>query len=704
MSPKGTNKDSEASVVPLFGGPARILDMAHHASWLEGRLQERSQDLSAQVLFRPDGILVFHYTLKNTRIPVFLVVGRTGQKGRITRFGTLLTAVPCPPNVAQRLETHTENVLQAAFPQEAPIWLKKRTSDVSQIGWGTSFLGSFGEGLLVPGETRWGNTVLQSQRFDPEEGLTLTLSGPSPTTLRLRPADAPNSDPWVGKYGPLVLTASTKEWTKNPLVGYIGYALSLAIPPNAGIFLYDEYAVDTPRHEGGTLVDDPFLLGPFRDCEVIHSALFGAKGNVAMLYNLDRECAYGLKWLPGPSLETQMDLWRLHPSREFYGKWRFTDLSDMDLLSSGGEPRLTEMIQQEAATSPDLYFLFNGCAGQLMGDEAGRCFGAAFGGKAADGVSVCFHGLTPEDDYQRMWDILLEYATRNAPTTSVPNRLNLVGYGHEATRGLGELLELLESMGVAETQLLLPTFDMTKLHRFADAAATLVLPDSRVIDSFSRARRHCRGPVLFPSAPFGINGTLRWLDKVRISLNMHPLCAEEKSELCQRLVPDDWNRLRQKAQGQRVAFIATPSYVKRPDSQTRCGIVLPEVLNEMGFLLDLTVLPSSVCDTVGLPDSVLRRWGIDPTSPSPPDGNRLIVGRPGQQVSDLLAQSAASLVYSEWEGDSRVLASGRHPISAADFEMGMQGATRTLAKLVGLDSLPFLHRYKQYFGGAIRNG
>ncbi len=663
------------------------------SDWLARQMADPAKGISAEVSFRPDGILVFLYSASGRRVPLFLVVGKRGAKGEPSRFGTLLIPVPCPVELSQQLLTHTRQRLEEVFPQEPPTWMRRRALGVQKVGWGATFLEEFCYDLLLPGVTQWGQCLFQSDRFDPRSGLELTFSGAPGFRLNLVPSHLPSVGTWMGQYGPFTLTLADPSLAKHPFVNYVGYALSLLVPPKAKILSFDENAGDWLRNIGDPISQDAFLINGFRSCEENARALFGSKGRIIWACNLDRECMTYPGWHTGPTEGTNLNLWNIQTSADFIRTTRSTDLHDEEVITADGERDVSRIAEQVLVTSPDLVVVQGGCISQLMGENSRRSLDAALVRAGADTPTLAFDvSLEHDGDYLQLWDDLIDQTKPESPTVR-PNSINLVGYGHERTPGISELLELLGAVGISDVQLVLPTFDMAQIRGFTQAAATLIYPSPHVIRSFSRARRHCVTNLLFPAAPWGVAGTISWLNTVLESVGRPPLTASLQQELTQRFLPASWAKLLLEPTDDHLGFISSAAYAKQDGSEVRHGVPIPSLLAEMGFALDLVLLPPRQGYAMRLPEDVYARWGIQEDGQS---RNQLIVGQPGETLGELVRRARPSAFYTEWEGDERLLRQGKYGFSFSDLRMGLAGAAHNLAQLRRLARLPFSARYALY--------
>ncbi len=669
-------------------GKWHALDLT--AQWLANRLTHRASGQTVQVLFRPDGAVAFVYRGPAGSIPIYLAVGRTAASGLQTRFGALLAPPRISPASATHLLTHTSEVLNKAFPQSPPLWLQRRNQNVASISWGPECLEVLFGDLLVPGLTRWGSTLLESAAFDDSDQLILACSGDPGFEIRISPASVHGTNTSLGRYGPLNLNLTDPAHAKNPLANYIGYLLALGMPETASLARSPEDSTDWRIDPSDDMDVDCFFSAHYARCRGKFSAVCAAKGSSAIIVNMARDCAFSGDWMTGPTEETRFSPWSIFASPNAFRTFRFTDPSDIDLISAGVEPRMTELVRRVADTGLDIMLVQAGCTGQLIGDDVFRSVADGTRGDTKPVLTMALESCVDRgDDYIWFWDSLLEQRTR--PTPLRPKALNLVGYGKQESNMMRELVALTHAVGVQEVQCLIPSFDFDRLPDFPSAGLTLVYPSDHVQEAFSRARRHCAGKTLSIPAPWGLDGSLAWLTTLLGGLGL-PTDESLFTRLLQEALPPNWIELKRRAAQHRVAIVASASYLRKPDAELRHGAPLPRILHELGFGIDLAVLPAAQARPPRLSDSLLRRWGITPDGTSP---HRLVLAHHAETLEEFLARLDVDLIYSEWECDARILDAGRTPFSVSDLDMGLFGAVRNMNRLLGLAGLPFSKHYRR---------
>ena len=640
-------------------------------NWLAQRLREGDASLAVTVDYRPDGNLLMLFRSRTRSVPLFLAVGRQLPVGTQTRFGTLATPSDVPRDVAAAFIQRTVKALDKLFPNQLPTWLISRAESSAEIHWNAYILRTLCGDLLAPGATRWADLRFLTSSFVAREGLRLSL-GPQPAfDLCLAPTRSSPSGFKVGEYGPLTLTVPQEEFLREPLVRYIGFVLALSVPRQGELVVPPpgpEPVLPSPGNPAPEapppqawwtqMGSQPFLVDKIADDPEVLRSLYGSGSDVLTICNMDRECPSYLGLLAGHWETGDVNLWGIHPSTEFLESLRTTDLGDQEILALGGESITLNLIKQAIQDPrPRLLVLFNSCLGHLMGDDVRRCLADIPGPPISCLVfDVC---LDDTDNYRLLWDGLLElFADPNAPKK--PGSVNLVGYGPANSRPMTELRGLLARVGLSDVRCILPTLNLDEVQQFLGAEHTFVYPSEFVASAFQLARRFCPEPCRTIPAPWGFQGTLRWLASLQTSDSA--MSEDDLQKLAQSFLPPDWESLRARASAYSICFAATSEVLSDEAGLVRHGIPLKPFLEELGFGFETLLV--SHAEPLGL--------------------------------TRKLATSNATLVYSEHALEDRALAAGKVPFSFKDLEMGFEGAVRTLRRLLRLAEVPFYRRFSEY--------
>jgi hypothetical protein len=193
-----------------------------------------------------------------------------------------------------------------------------------------------------------------------------------------------------------------------------------------------------------------------------------------------------------------------------------------------------------------------------------------------------------------------------------------------------------------------------------------------------------------PPSPFGIEGTRRWLGEIARSLQVGERFEEVWRERAAPFITA-FEILRQRAAGYRLGFIvAEGEQNQRLASQRLMGVPMRELIAEMGFSTEWLVFRPAENGTGAAPA---------------PDGDAGVryFATPSE-LERCLRESEAAAFYSEIFFDRRLTRTGHGIFSMSEIEMGVQGAVRSLERLLGRCATPFYRRYARYFGRPFASG
>ena len=248
----------------------------------------------------------------------------------------------------------------------------------------------------------------------------------------------------------------------------------------------------------------------------------------------------------------------------------------------------------------------------------------------------------------------------------------------------GELAAWLGAMGLRINLRLFPDIDFPsiaalprgRLQVFCEATSY----QARLQELLAKAPR----PVVTTPAPYGITGTRKCLAAIAAGAGKRK--AFEKA-WAQRISVQGpvWDALRREAQGYRLAFVVDQTTLSRLwGLRHGQGAPLMPMIEEMGFGVDILYYdPHAETPQLpkGSPDATLTTF------------------RTPRELELLLREGSFRAVYSDIFFDWRLSASGKARFSSQHFEMGLDGAVRSLRRLLGLCRMPFYARYAAHLSG-----
>ena len=341
------------------------------------------------------------------------------------------------------------------------------------------------------------------------------------------------------------------------------------------------------------------------------------------------------------------------------------------------EDEIVESLRPRAG-EVDVLLTCGSCTTVVMGMDAkalSRRCGQALG------CEVIERGQTYREDLpDSVAEIFRGFLEGAAPARRVPDprAVNLYdfppGYREE------ELAPLLAEMGLQPRLRLLPEVGVGDVRRIPEALWQIAPETSSRARSLPAlfARKGLRS--LSVPAPYGVRNTRRCLETIARRTGTHDafLTAWRRRWA---VVKDEWRELRRQAQGYRLAFVVHGTQ-RLSDPVLSRGIPFIPLLREMGFGVDVLVLSGGEEPSGSPPDTI--------------DGVRLFPFSTPGELERLLREVEFRAVFSDIFFDWRLTEAGKSQFSQRHFEMGLDGALRSLRGLIAVCRLPFYERYASY--------
>ena len=140
-----------------------------------------------------------------------------------------------------------------------------------------------------------------------------------------------------------------------------------------------------------------------------------------------------------------------------------------------------------------------------------------------------------------------------------------------------------------------------------------------------------------------------------------------------------WEELKREAAEHRLAFVVSEASLPRLlELRYGHGAPLAAAAREMGFGIDLLYFD---------------RHGEAPVLPEGLKGATVTTFRAPWELERVLREGTFSAVYSDIFFDWRIARAGKARFSSREFEMGLEGARRSLDRLLAACRLPFYRRH-----------
>lgn len=369
------------------------------------------------------------------------------------------------------------------------------------------------------------------------------------------------------------------------------------------------------------------------------------------------------------------------------GEMMTTDLDERDVIF--GNPGKVRAILEKATSRKDaqqrMIFFSNTCVPTVTGEDVESVVREF---QAKSDVPLLYLTVTPKAMNDVFRGLLVERrlgAEATAPAPD-PNAVNLIGFPDD--RATGELVALLARFGVRVHTMLLPELDVPRIEGLAGASLNVFRPNEVWAHYFEQLRERSRTPHVTPPAPYGREGTRRWLATVLDGLGrtLDPAAwdaatLEDSAAWDAACARARQHRLGLVVRGEELQYLTDPAHT--------WGVPLLELTREAGFGLDLMLYATDARTGRAQAEQVVgvvepgSRWTIHlfPTFDA---------------LDNLLQRSACEAVLTHYFFDWRLSQAGKNRFSLQHFEMGLTGGVRTVQRLVAACELPFYKRYRRF--------
>jgi len=575
--------------------------------------------------------------------------------------------------------------------------------------------------FLAAGRTAWGPFLFAGCDANADRAVTLVFEGPAGRIdFRVAPSgEARGAD--GGRFGPLAvrIVADSRDPARaasleHRVENYLYYAFQRSFRPRqplvdrrtatpgkrtrAGRRTPDagarELSDETIRQSIDEVAEHAFFLDPFLrriGTQETLGTLLDADEGLALVVHTDQECTTKLPWLKGAE-HFRYIYSRLAPLPTCSGGRGISWLEPSEVATIRGDDReLVRALRAAAARKTTrLVALMGTCVGDVTGlDYDG--IAAAIERQSGKPVVVIGQMLEHFVEMDHTWELLLRIADRNrAPE---PGRVNLVGYAPVESALADEFRAVLPRLGLRLNALLVPSFRSQQALDFARAAFTLVNPArsssfefSRVAASFPRMTFHRVPP------PYGKSATLDFCRHLA-ALASRPDAAGDAARLW-RPHEEEFARWQERARRHAACLVVRPAdapYLLDPLELH--GLDLLRLLAEFGFAATVAVLSGAGDEAARR--RLLRRVRADPLLAKAVR----IIPAAVEDLPAVLRRVEASLCFTEFPPDRRILEAGKMFFQPRDFQPGLDGAVRSIRKLVRLAESRFPRTWNQAAAG-----
>ena len=250
-----------------------------------------------------------------------------------------------------------------------------------------------------------------------------------------------------------------------------------------------------------------------------------------------------------------------------------------------------------------------------------------------------------------------------------------------------EIVPFLRGIGISVNVCLFPTVDFHSIKSLPKARWQVFCEKSFYTDKTRELLAASSRPVVMARAPYGVDGTRECLQTIAIAAGKEREFKAAWSKKLEAFLPG-WNARVGQAAERRLAFVVTEASMPRLLAlRYGHGAPMAAAVREMGFQVDLLYF---------------ERHGRVPRLPAGLDGASVSIFRTPWEMERALRDGTFDAVYSDVYFDWRISQAGKARFSSREFEMGLEGAGRTLDRLLNVCRLPFYRRYAENLGRRTR--
>jgi hypothetical protein len=365
-----------------------------------------------------------------------------------------------------------------------------------------------------------------------------------------------------------------------------------------------------------------------------------------------------------------------------------TDLDEDDVIL--GNPRKLQAVLDYALARPNpdnkAVFFSNTCVPAVVGEDVESVVRRA---EARSGRKVFFLTVTPRSMTTVFKDLLVDrrLAAERRIERPGPATINLIGFPQSPA--VDELEHLLSAFGVQVNACFLPTLRPEVIDDLPRAALNVLFPNRTWQHLYDQLTFGSRTPHIAPNAPYGVDGTRRWLAAVVGALHLDvDVDAVWDGQVA--FWRDPWRLRCEQAAQCRVGFVLRDEetyFLTTPS--TTWGVPLVATLEEAGFGLDILM---RVSDRAVAEESARALRTIFAV----PHRHTIRAFDSFAFLRHRLKESPSSAFFTYQFFDWRLTEAGKASFSIQHFEMGVPGALRSVERIVDLCRLPFYRRYARY--------
>ncbi|MFW6230724.1 MAG: nitrogenase component 1 [Nanoarchaeota archaeon] len=360
-------------------------------------------------------------------------------------------------------------------------------------------------------------------------------------------------------------------------------------------------------------------------------------------------------------------------------------LYERDLVF-GGTENLRNLIDKEFSNDlPDELIVNCRCTPLLIGDDIKSYLDSE---SLLKGIDVHYEDVASEQKKEKYTKEYFRTFFADKPLDYSSDAVNLVGFPY--SESMDEIYAYLAMLGISVNERLLPDISSEKLTSMLKAPVNILFPASAYKGIYDDLTEALPSTSLSLPPPYGFQRTREWLSCIASALgttiDLDPI---EKLKMLE----DEYEALKQTSRNHVLGFVLSVNDVQRmlDDQKFYEAIPLLPLLEEMGFTLDIAIY----CKKRDYLELREKLYGLISSV------HNVMFCADKDVLESWLQKEEISAVYSDFLVDRRLLRNGKNRISlSVGFELGFEGALRTLKRLHERLDSSFTRHYHNYFGAA----
>ena len=439
--------------------------------------------------------------------------------------------------------------------------------------------------------------------------------------------------------------------------------------------------------------------------DLLRRCAMGSVGTLTfsrVLLHGDDECLQEQPWASGPLLPLAESPWRattfevdgVHEAWTTggLGLWALprlatTDLGERDVIAgAAGRARraLDDELSRPRENGPVLYN--HTCLPTVIGEDWRPWVHET---ALAHGADV--HVLTPDPrSAVEVFDSLARSLRRESgPRDHPPDPSGINLFGLARSPAFEDVRSALTVLGIRVHAVALPQLCTRSLPTATRASLSVFASNAAWEPFYGVLKEAFEVPSLHATAPYGWQGTRRWLDTILHALGRSPMPDALWQDLTGALTVR-WARSCASAREMPIGLVAGHHAARYLcDPPRTFGVPLLSMLEEMGFPLEILLRHQDpAADALEI--ERIRAHLKDPSR------HRLTMYDGPLDLEQKMRNSPAGVFFSEHSFDWRLSRAGKARFGLAAFEIGAAGAIRTAERLLALARSPFWSRYGPY--------